>query len=122
MITEHEDYRKAASPIPLEPCPICGATPQLFDFSESFTAPQTHVVNCTTYEQIGCRDGLIYNGCLLYNAPDDFHRPTRRQAAEYWNAFARQLVAVRKMNEDSRSDITCPACVDAMSAANGERG
>lgn len=110
-MNEHEDYRRVLTPPePLEPCPLCGADAEMWDFSTSFTAPQTHVVSCPTAADLGPRESPMYPGCLLYMGPLDFHRSTRRDAARYWNEYARAVVALREANEAARARKERASC------------
>jgi hypothetical protein len=101
----HDDYKQLdlsqiASVPPnggptLEPCPVCGSEAQLWQYSESDTAPRKLLGMCSHGEPIGPQDGLTNEGCLLYMPPNQFYRETIRDAVRYWNEFAKALTAMR---------------------------
>jgi hypothetical protein len=101
----HDDYKQLdlsqiamippnGGPV-LEPCPVCGSEAQLWQYSESDTAPRKLLGMCSHGEPIGPQDGLTNEGCLLYMPPNQFYRETIRDAVRYWNEFAKALTAMR---------------------------
>ncbi|HEY0915673.1 MAG TPA: hypothetical protein VGE22_12450 [Solimonas sp.] len=106
----HDDYKPLnagpnASWTPLEPCPVCGSEAALWQYSESETAPRKLLVCCTHGDPIGPQDGLTNEGCLLYMPPDNFYRETIRDAARYWNEFAKALSALRRQNNWKQAQV-----------------
>lgn len=96
----HDDYKQLDIPqgVTLEPCPVCRSASELWQYSESETAPRRLLVCCTHGEAIGPQDGLTNEGCLLYMPPDNFYRETIRDAVRYWNDFAKALNTMRRQN------------------------
>lgn len=94
----HDDYKQLDCPHDLERCPVCNSKPQLWQYSTSDTTPRRLLVACSHGDKIGPQEGLVTEGCLLYMPPDDFYRETIRDAASYWNRFAKALVALREFN------------------------
>jgi hypothetical protein len=68
----------------------------MWRYSEKPTDIIQHVAMCSHNEKIGSRDGLVNEGCLLSMPPDDFYKPTIREASSYWNDFAAGVLALRK--------------------------
>jgi hypothetical protein len=110
----HNDYKPVdlsqfASAPPdgyaLERCPVCGSAGQLWQYSESETAPRKLLVCCTHGEPFGPQDGLTNEGCLLYMPPDNFYRETIRDAARYWNEFAKALSTLRRQNNWQHAQV-----------------
>ena len=93
----HDDYQQLTCESPLEPCPVCGSQGSLWQYSTSFTAPTKKVIMCVNADQIGPRDGVINQGCLLYMPPHDFYRDTIREAVSYWNQFSIALRTTRDL-------------------------
>ncbi len=94
----HDDYRKMApAPTePVEPCPVCGSPASVWEYSEKPTDEVQRVVMCEKGDDLGPRDGLVWNGCLLYMPPQDFYKATGRDAVRYWNEFAKATNAHRR--------------------------
>ncbi|VTU32155.1 hypothetical protein H4CHR_02954 [Variovorax sp. PBS-H4] len=93
----HDDYKRLSIPdgARLEPCPCCGGTPELWQYSVSPDGPATKAVMCSTNEPIGPQDGLTNEGCPLYMPPDCHYRATMREAIKFWNDFAKALTTMR---------------------------
>lgn len=83
---------------PLEACPCCGSTARVWEYTEKAGAPVVRVAMCDHEGSIGPRDALVYEGCLLQMPPDDFYRGTGRDAARYWNEYAKALTAAQRAN------------------------
>lgn len=94
----HDDYRQMvpAPPEPVEPCPVCGSPASVWEYSEKPTDEVQRVVMCEKGDDLGPRDGLVWNGCLLYMPPQDFYKATGRDAVRYWNEFAKATNAHRR--------------------------
>ena len=101
----HDMYKSLTTDAHMELCPVCGAKPGLWRCSESETAPATKTVMCTTGEPIGPQDGMVNEGCLLYMPPDNFYRPTEREAVSYWNAFAKAITVLQRKNRWSEARV-----------------
>ena len=96
MTTPWEMYKQLDTPEGLELCPCCGSAAQLWQYSESATAPTSKVICCENAEQFGPQDGLVNGGCLLYMPPEGFYRPTLREAVKYWNEYAKALTSQQR--------------------------
>lgn len=94
---DHDSYKKIDTPAGthIEACPVCGSTGALWRYSEAPDAPTTTAVMCNNGERFGPQDALLYEGCLLYMAPNEFYRDTIREAVKYWNAYATAIVSQR---------------------------
>lgn len=92
-----DDYRLMlpAPPEAIEPCPCCGSSARVWEF---VGATVQRVVMCDHEGDIGPRDSLVYEGCLLQMPPDDFYRGTGRDAVRYWNEYAKALTATQRAN------------------------
>jgi hypothetical protein len=100
----HDDYKQldlsqlATAPPNgrvLEPCPICASEAQLWQYSESETAPRKLLVMCSHGDRIGPQDGLVDEGCPFYMPKDGHYRETIRDAVRYWNELAKAIAALR---------------------------
>ena len=94
-----EEYKAAEFPagVHVECCPVCGSLAELWMHSTDFAnGPIAKAVMCSMGNEIKPRDGIVNSGCLLYMPPDDFYRPTVKEAIAYWNEFAASILAVRK--------------------------
>lgn len=98
-------YKQLTTEAHMELCPVCGAKPELWRYSESDTAPTAKAVMCTTGETIGPQDGTANEGCLLYMPPNSFYCATEREAVKYWNAFATALTALQRKNRWAESQV-----------------
>jgi hypothetical protein len=87
----HEDYQTWPWTQPLERCPCCGSQATMWGHSTSSDDVVRRVVLCDNQEAVGPRDALAFCGCLLAEPPQDFYKPTGREAAQYWNEYARAL-------------------------------
>lgn len=94
-----EDYKrlkKLPAGAQLDPCPVCGAPADLWEYSKDFKAgPITRAVMCTNGAAFGPQDDEVHAGCPLYLPPRDFYQATTREAIKYWNQYAVALVAQR---------------------------
>lgn len=79
----------------IESCPICGSQAKLWRFSEDMDSAVFHVVMCSHDGAIGSRDAIAYDGCLLVTPPNDFYRPRKIEAINYWNDYAIDLHRIR---------------------------
>lgn len=116
----HDEYKRLATTpeTSLAPCPCCGATPELWQYSKTADSPSTKTVMCSNHDPIGpqCSSGgFVTEGCVLYMPPDDFYRPTIREAIQYWNEYAAALTAQRNdrlRHEGAAGDRAKPAAFD----------
>lgn len=94
----HDDYKQMVLPSEhtLEPCPVCGSKPELWQYSEDETSPVTKLVACSMGEPIGPQDGVVFAGCPLYMPPNNFYRATIREAVKFWNEMASALRVMRE--------------------------
>ena len=102
----HEMYKQL--PVPeahIECCPVCGGAPSLWQFSQAPDDPVQRLVACEHSDSIGPQDGMVMDGCLLYMPPNDFYRPTEREAIRYWNEFAKALTALQRKNRWARAQV-----------------
>lgn len=94
-----EEYRRwVGTHGPLDPCPVCGAEAEMWQFAEKEGDVAQRLVCCTSGEAseafAGAR-GHLLGGCLLFMPPQDFYQPTARQAERHWNEFARACEQAR---------------------------
>jgi len=102
-----ELYKRAELPAGanVEPCPVCGADAELWQYSKDFkNGPIDKVVMCTNGERFGPQDGAVNEGCLLYMPPQDFYRGRIAEAVKFWNEYARALVAQRTERQGGSFD------------------
>ncbi len=97
-MTQHNYYLMEPPPAAeaVEPCPCCGSSARVWVYAEAPTAPVKRVVMCDHSGDIGPRDSLLYEGCLLCMPPNDFYRDTGRDAVRYWNEYAKALTAKQR--------------------------
>lgn len=98
----NHDYQKMEPPPaePVEWCPCCGGSATVWQYIDKPGASVERVVMCDHSEDLGPRDSLVYNGCLLAMPPQDFYKGTGREAVRYWNEYAKALTAKRAMAVD----------------------
>jgi hypothetical protein len=91
----------------IEPCPICGADAELWEYSDDFeNAAVTKVVMCTNADRIGPQVGGLNDGCMLYMPPEEFYHPRIVAAVDYWNSYAVAIgIQRRKRNWDRSSAL-----------------
>lgn len=89
----------ATQPEGMSECPCCGSKEELWQFIDEDCQSAYRLVACPNSKPIGPQSGLATVGCLLYLPPQDFYRPTVREAVKYWNEFATALKAQRMKNE-----------------------
>ena len=90
----------------VEPCPVCGADAQLWQYSTDFkTGPIEKVLMCSNGEKFGPQDGLTNEGCLLYMPPQDFYRGRIAEAVKFWNEYAKALNAQRRDRNWKRAKV-----------------
>jgi hypothetical protein len=96
----HEEFKliKAPHEMRVEPCPVCGADAEIYQFSEAPGEDVQRVVMCSNTDPIGPQDGLVNDGCLLQLPPMAFYKATAKSAIIYWNEFAVALNAKRRAN------------------------
>ena len=82
----------------LAACPLCGAAAELWERAGERSTNKAGM--CSHDDPLG----PIESGCPMFIPPEDFFRPTRREAAHAWNMFAR-TVALK------RSGIKEEACI-----------
>ena len=98
-ISHDDDYQVLDTSEFIEDCPCCGSKAALWRYLATPTSTRVLMVNCSNGEKIGPQDhrsGLMNTGCLLYDAPSDFHKLTEREAIKYWNEYA---VALRELRD-----------------------
>lgn len=103
-----ELYKKTELPIGthIEPCPVCGADAELWQYSKNFkNGPIEKVVMCTNGERFGPQDGAMNEGCLLYMPPPNFYRGRMVEAVTFWNAYAKVLNAQRRKRNWKRARV-----------------
>lgn len=99
MTKVHDIYKPLALPdTPLEGCPVCASTAELWQFSQTEDGPTTKVVMCSNGEKIGPQDGSAHAGCPLYMPDDEHYRATIREAVKYWNEYAKALGSLQRAN------------------------
>ena len=107
-MTTKELYTKLEGQAPLDRCPVCGSPAELWQYSPALLAPSTKVGMCTNGDQFGPQlgiAGIVDSGCLLYMPPDDFYRPTIREAAKYWNEYAKALERLQRKNRWATASV-----------------
>ena len=94
------DYKLMQPPPaePIEACPCCGSSARVWEYVDKPGAVVERVVMCDQSGDIGPRDSLMYEGCLLQMPPQDFYRGTGREAVRYWNEYAKALTAAQRAN------------------------
>lgn len=78
-------------------CPCCGSLPTLWQYTET-GGTTSKVVMCDNAEAIV--DAIFpsgMTGCLLFMPPTSFYKATRREAIDYWNTYAENLVRHRDL-------------------------
>ncbi len=103
-----ELYKKADLPAGphIEPCPVCGADAEIWQYSTDFkNGPIDKVVMCTNGDRFGPQDGLMNEGCLLYMPPQDFYRSRIVDAVKFWNEHAKALNAQRRDRNWKRAQV-----------------
>ena len=78
-------------------CACCGGEAEAWQYVTKDDQVQ-RVVMCDHSGDIGPRDSLLYEGCLLQMPPPDFYRETGRAAVRYWNEYAKALTAAQRAN------------------------
>jgi hypothetical protein len=98
MSTPHDDYKRLETPADthLEHCPVCGHAAELWQYSASDDGPTNKLICCTRGDAFGPQEGEAMGGCLLYLPPQPFYRATIREAARYWNDYAKALEKLRR--------------------------
>ena len=93
----HDDYKPLVTPagVTLRACPVCGAAPEIWQYSMSDDAPTSKAVMCSNGERIGPQDGVANDGCVLYMPPENFYRSRIVEAVKYWNEYAVALLQIR---------------------------
>lgn len=103
-----ELYKKADFVVktPIEPCPVCGADAELWQYSEDFkNGPIDKVMMCSNGERFGPQDGAVNEGCLLYMPPRDFYFGRIVEAVKFWNEYAKALNAQRRGRNLARAQV-----------------
>jgi hypothetical protein len=108
MTAVHDDYKRLEFPpgLALQPCPVCAAEVELWQYSASPSAPTTKTVTCSRGEPFGpqCSEA-IRAGCLLFMPPDDFYQPTIREAVKFWNDYAVALSRIQRAGRWERANV-----------------
>jgi hypothetical protein len=94
----HDDYKRLETPAGthLDRCPVCGHDPEVWQYSTAPDEPTSKVICCSMGDPFGPQDTVALSGCLLYMPPNAFYQPTIRQAARYWNDYAKALETLRR--------------------------
>ena len=103
-----ELYKKAELPVGthVEPCPVCGADAELWQYSTDFkNGPIDKVLMCSNGEKFGPQEGLTNEGCLLYMPPQDFYHGRIVEAVNYWNEYAKAMNAQRRQRNWKRAQV-----------------
>ena len=103
-----ELYKKAELTVktPIEPCPVCGADAELWQYSNDFkNGPIDKLMMCSNGDRFGPQDGAVNEGCSLYTAPQDCDRGRIAEAVKYWNDYAKALNAQRRDRNWKRSKV-----------------
>ena len=103
-----ELYKKAELPVGthVEPCPVCGADAELWQYSTDFkNGPIDKVLMCSNGEKFGPQEGLTNEGCLLYMPPQDFYHGRIVEAVNYWNEYAKAMNAQRRQRNWERAQV-----------------
>jgi hypothetical protein len=105
--TPHDDYKRLELPAgaALLPCPVCAADAELWQYSEADNGPTSKVGMCSRGEAFGPQSGIKNEGCLLYMPPDDFYRPTAREAVRFWNDYASALMKIQRAGRWARANV-----------------
>lgn len=106
-ILEDNLYKKRSFPegTEIEPCPICGAEPELWWYSENFEeGPIQKVVMCSNSEPFTYLESFADEGCLLFMPPAKFYCLTAKSAIKFWNAYAKGVVEKRTENLEKRKN------------------
>jgi hypothetical protein len=103
----HDEYTKLGIPdgTHIEPCPVCAADAELWQYMPKPDAPAQKVVCCEHSDDIGPHDALAGGGCPLYMPPLSFYRPTIREAVKHWNEYAQALGKLRRANGWKRARV-----------------
>ena len=89
----------------VEPCPVCAANPELWQYQAKPEAPAQKFVCCEHSDEIVPLDTLDGGGCLLYMPPLSFYQPTIREAVKHWNGYALILSRLRRSNAWKRARV-----------------
>ena len=120
MKEDEELYKKADLPagMHVEPCPVCRADAELWQYSTDFkNGPIDKVVMCSNGDRFWPQDGAMNEGCLLYMPPPDFYRGRIVEAVTFWNEYAKALNAQRREREKPRDYYADDAVWAAVYAA-----
>jgi hypothetical protein len=109
MSAPHDEYKRLnlAPGQQVEPCPVCGADSELWQFSETETSPTRKLVMCSNGDPIGPQEGggFLHEGCPLYMPNQGFYRSTIRDAVKYWNEFAKALQSQQRSRRWARANV-----------------
>ena len=103
-----ELYKKAELMVktPIEPCPVCGADAELWQYSTDFkNGPIDKLMMCSNGDRFGPQDGAVNEGCLLYMPPQDFYRGRIAEAVKFWNDYAKALNEQRRKRNWERAKV-----------------
>lgn len=120
-----ELYKKAELPVGthVEPCPVCGADAELWQYSTDFkNGPIDKVLMCSNGEKFGPQEGLTNEGCLLYMPPQDFYHGRIVEAVNYWNEYAKAMNAQRRQRNWKRAQVLREVTPNARVQAAAEGG
>lgn len=96
----HDPFKLIETPpgTTLADCPVCATKAHLWRYIDAPDAPTETLVMCSNATAFGPQTGIQYEGCLLYMPPPEFYRDTIREAAKYWNEYAKALTELRERN------------------------
>jgi hypothetical protein len=101
-----DNYTKLDAPqTHVEPCPVCAADPEVWQYIAKPGEVAQKVVMCGHSDEIGPHDALAGGGCPLYMPPQSFYRPTIREAVKHWNEYAKALSSLRRKNGWKRARV-----------------
>lgn len=82
-----DDFLKLTAPSDLNPCPVCGSPPELWQRKHE---DQFHkVVACPNID----RKETVGYECPLYFPPECYYKATRREAVAYWQKYSKGEVS-----------------------------
>jgi hypothetical protein len=79
------EYKQQPFHEPLSPCGFCGAAASMWQFMDKDTDQVSFVVMCSLTEQ----ESPTGDDCPLCMPPNTFYAPRKKEAAKYWNEWAK---------------------------------
>lgn len=117
-----DNYTKLTAPAgtQIEPCPVCAADPEVWQYIAKEGDVAQKVVMCSHDDEIGPYDALAGGGCPLYMPPQSFYRPTIREAVNFWNEYGKALGTLRRKNGWKRAQVLRGSAASALSPSDGK--